>query len=717
MTTAQEMKKSLKISIALGCVAVLFAILTAVSIFSLNKYSQLSKKIVSKQQYLEQWQAILTQITQLQTAIRGYLITNNSDYSKRFLAVEKDLLVSVEKIKSMDTLYDEDQDYQKKFEIFENLFTKTDNIYRDFLNLAQNNRKPEAIKLSVSGVGQKALDEAFTSVKEITNYISLAMKDELAEADAFGKSSKGVLVVGAAVALFLMVTLIFLFYRESENRNRAEEKALQLAQVKSDFLANMSHEIRTPMNGIIGMSSLLKKTKLGPQQGEYAETIYQAATGLLTVINDILDFSKIEAGKVALENSEFDLSKELQHINNLLAFSAKQKGISFLINLDKNLNTSVIGDSGRLRQVLFNLVSNAIKFTNQGSVTLNAKISNTGTADVTKVLFSISDTGIGIPEEALSRMFKAFSQADNSTSRVYGGTGLGLSVAQRLVTLMGSKIDLQSKVQVGSTFSFELTFKNGSPLRRQEPKAIEKVYDFSEFHLLCVEDNQMNQKVLSGLLDQTNCKYSLAANGNEALDLLRQFKFDLILMDCQMPEMDGYEATRIIRTSLTLNAQNIPILALTAGVTRAERQKCISSGMNDLITKPIEPNELLNKLETYLQRKSIDPLAIERMRKAYGPTSNLVEELIGMFCKSAPEKIDKIVTAARSKDWTTLEKEAHSLKSNARTLGANRMGELCEIIEGHANLEEAKIKSICDELCSEGPRVTQELKTYLIKAS
>lgn len=377
---------------------------------------------------------------------------------------------------------------------------------------------------------------------------------------------------------------------EAENSNR----------IKSVFLANMSHEIRTPMNAVLGMTNLLQKTDLTAKQRNFLEKINVSANFLLTLLNDILDFSKLEAGKLQLEYEEFRIDTVIQYVGELSQPLLKNKAIKLSYEIDDNVPKALIGDSWRLRQILLNLLSNAIKFTDTGTVKVDVQLlfSDDNQAHVR---FNVVDSGIGMSEVQKNQLFTPFSQADSSTTRKYGGTGLGLSICKQLVEAMGGTIGVESQSGLGSRFYFELpmdiaaeTWSNPS-CRSLKVNSATKKLDLTNLKLLLVEDNIINQELTIAMLQEENIWVDLANNGSEAIEMLYENSYSAVLMDCHMPVMDGFEATRVIRSDSRFS--NLPIIAMTANVMTEDRERCFASGMNEYIGKPIDWDQLFQILE------------------------------------------------------------------------------------------------------------------------
>lgn len=398
-------------------------------------------------------------------------------------------------------------------------------------------------------------------------------------------------------------------YRQEKQKAEADANLSALkSKAKSEFLATMSHEIRTPMNGVLGMAALLKESDLNESQNELLGYIESSGEALLTIINDILDYSKIEAGKLEVENIPYPLRQTVEQSCAVFKVLAKNRNIPLVINIDKDIPNALMGDANRIRQMLLNFISNAYKFTNEGSIQVNVKLipnNDTGKGNEANgrplIKFEVIDPGIGISNENCTKLFSAFTQAEVSTSRKFGGTGLGLAITKQLAELMGGQVGVDSELGEGSTFWFKLPMVEASKDSLAQEQDLSNVVRLDEHKLrvLVAEDNQVNQLVIKGILEKLSVQADFTSNGVEAIEKFRAnlTDYDAILMDCEMPELDGFEATRFLRAYEKSKALTpIPILALTAHAMEETHQSCIQSGMDDVIIKPINKNQLATQL-------------------------------------------------------------------------------------------------------------------------
>jgi signal transduction histidine kinase/ActR/RegA family two-component response regulator len=400
---------------------------------------------------------------------------------------------------------------------------------------------------------------------------------------------------------------------EQKARKEAEKARMEAEQAnkaKSTFLATMSHEIRTPMNGVIGMASLLAETPLNAQQREFTDTIKVCGENLLGVINDILDFSKIESGKMELECQNFDIRHCIEEVLNVFGGKAAETGLSLGYHVDDNVPTHIMGDSLRLRQILMNLVSNAVKFTREGRVFVRVRTKPGIKSGKVILHFEVIDTGIGIPSDKINRLFESFSQVDSSTTRKYGGSGLGLAICEKLVHMMDGRISVKSEPGNGSSFTFTIAAKPGAMLSREKSSSGLKenttlpnnFADQYQLEILVAEDNLINQKLIQHILQKLGYSCDISENGEQVLEAVSNKQYDLILMDVQMPKMDGLEATRMIRSRF----QHQPaIVALTANAMQGDHEECLKAGMNDYMTKPVRLEAIVSTLKKWAIKRSM----------------------------------------------------------------------------------------------------------------
>ena len=557
-------------------------------------------------------------------------------------------------------------------------------------------------------------------------------------------------VVGGVVSYNAFLHDITGRKQHEEQLATARDEALKASQTKTDFLAVMSHELRTPLNGVMGMTSLLLATPLSPQQRDYAHTVRTSADALIGLLNDVLDLSKVEADRLELEELDFDLYQTVRDVVHLLVTGAQDKGVTLAADIDPGVPLALRGDPARLRQVLINLVGNALKFTEAGSVRL--RVSAAGPTawqdarDVIGLRFEIADTGIGIPADARARLFHPFSQVDASTTRRYGGTGLGLAISKSLVCLFDGEIGVESEEGVGSTFWFTARFAAGVPVVVVPESLVPRPRLSSPGLVLVVDDNATNQKIALRMLETLGHRADVAGNGVEAVQACRRVPYDLVLMDCRMPVMDGYDATRLIRASEG-PGRRTPIVAMTASAMLADRQKCLEVGMDDYLSKPVRLSEVADKvdwwlaegrgqtatgpavlsgtpapavLEGALPASPAAPLAhdadaaplpagvlgnsvlgdpvldhsvVDGLREL---GSDFLARIVPVFVLAASDRLAAIREAVGAGDPTAVAEAAHALRGSAANLGGKRVAAVCGRIEEAASATWAQADSRVD---------------------
>jgi PAS domain S-box-containing protein len=521
--------------------------------------------------------------------------------------------------------------------------------------------------------------------------------------------------------------------RNAENATLIAENAVK---AKQQFLSNMSHEIRTPMNAIIGFTKVVLKTHLNSKQKEYLDAIKISGDALIVLINDILDLAKVDAGKMSFEKTPFELKSSISSMLHLFETKIKEKNLKLIKQYDSNIPVVIVGDPIRLHQIILNLISNAVKFTSKGKITVAVRLIEEDIENTT-VEFAVTDTGIGIPEEKIVAIFDNFQQASSATSSTYGGTGLGLAIVKQLVESQGGSIKVISKEGEGTTFSFRLTFEKTTTNAEEETEilAVDKIG--KNIKILVVEDIPLNQLLMKTLLDDFGFECDIAKNGKIAIEKMKISSYDLVLMDLQMPKMNGFEATEYIRKKMN---SNIPIIALTADVTTVDLDKCKSVGMNDYIAKPVDERLLYNKIVSIIRQaldknnKEIKNDIIPQMQKCINlgylesltkSNPKLMTEMIAAYTQQTPTLVEAMKEGIQNNDWELLRASAHKMIPSFSIMGvSSKFKDMAKKINSYTgDLESQKeeirdlilqLSAICNQSCEELQKELENIKKVKI---
>lgn len=614
------------------------------------------------------------------------------------------------------------------------LIQKKITVTREVLD--SNTPRELAKKKLTDPQNKELIDNIYIAASDIQIASETALQNTILENSTV---SNQVLLISRALTIFALITIVLsatLIIRHLVRNNQliraldqARIKADMAGSIKEQFLANMSHEIRTPLNSIIGFSNLASKTVLTGEQKDYINFIKSSGENLLYIINDILDFSKLEAGKLQISKLPFELNEICRFIEMLFQVQLTEKKIHFSWQIAENIPLHLTGDDDRLKQILTNLVSNAIKFTGPGGrISLRLSLV-TKTDDTVMIRFGVKDSGIGIPEDKLKTVFERFEQADSATTRKYGGTGLGLSIVKHLVSLQNGSVDVNSKINEGSEFivniPYTINLLGTEEKHSTETMAVEKKYR-TDARILIAEDNKMNQLFLKYLFQNWKTSFTLATDGKEAIELIGANEYDIILLDIQMPQVDGFGVAKWIRAN---KSAKVPVIALTAHTLPSEIEKTIEAGMNDYLPKPIKEENLIAVLNRYIPKTDMQLTEITKapaedspflyvdlnsMQKMFGNDSAMITDLLGLFAIQFPDELGKLYSAFTEKNMQQVFLIAHNLKTTVSSLKTDtRLLAPLVTIESYKNTEAdwSVIEEKIAELNHLKETVLQEIQT------
>ena len=662
-----------------------------------NSAKNISTLISGNEKLLEEFKVsselkeLETDISSLENKTSRAVIRKDSsginEFEDKIAEVENDLK-QLQKINDDDTTvkYVDKLDDLVKRKLFFNR-QLLDAYYKSGKNPAENLLIAQQEKDLTDSI--KATAEIIdSSRRKLLSDVTLSIDKSGKNAQQFSISLIILVVISGAGLFWYIINIIRKQTQLIGQLNVSEKKVKDAAELKEKFMANMSHEIRTPMNAILGFTNLLQRKNIDSESKGYVQTIQKSGESLLTIINDILDLSKIEAGMMRIEAAPFSIRSLVHSIEMMFKIKTDEKQLQLLVTVDESLPDGLEGDATRLTQILVNLIGNALKFTSKGSIAI--KLTNEGcTEKIIKTGIEISDTGIGIEKDKVETIFERFQQAEDSVTRRYGGTGLGLAIVNDLLLLQDGTITVESEAGKGTTFRIIIPYKIAAEQSRLAmPVEISTAiqYDFVNVCVLVVEDNEINRSLLYHLFNSWQLKFDLVNNGREAIDILQTKNYNLILMDIQMPEMDGYTATQEIRGKLQLNT---PIIAMTAHAMAGEREKCLSYGMNEYISKPIRegqlhkliaqftnivtPKPLVNKQIIIADTSQYKYINLQYMKEVSNGNTDYERTVTEQFIEAIPVDLTEIENAWQRNEITQMRQLAHNLKTTVSVMGLNEL--------------------------------------------
>lgn len=705
----------------LGVLVIVF--LQVISGYNINRLIQGNKKLLSELQVQNDLRRVESNILTVESDIRGAVITSNDDLLKN---TENKIQVISAQLTSLKNIF-KGQVPASEINELDFLVKEKIRFNRQILKMFYSKGKDSAEAVINTNQGQLLRDSIITIIAKLDYIRQSKLREITASNETTGIKAR---LWGVVVTIIALLAVILAFwYVLSQGRqqqrmiallNESDKRNREVADMKEQFLANMSHEIRTPMNSILGFTSLLRRTPLNVEQREYVQNIHSAGENLLALVNDILDLSKIEAGMMHLEEVRFSLHSLISSVGAMFIEKIKEKRLGFEVNIDKEVPDILQGDAVRLTQIIVNIVSNAVKFTEEGKIAIAVHLLKTSDTNAS-IQIVIADTGIGIAPEKQRTIFERFQQAEAETTRRFGGTGLGLAIVKQLVNLQNGKLYLKSELHKGTEFIIELDYKlpDMEQLFSEAMAAETQPMSLQKIKALIAEDNLMNQHLIAHLMKSWSIDYTIVDNGKEAIEELNKNGYSIVLMDIQMPEMDGYTATGIIRNELK---EDIPIIAMTAHAMPGEKEKCLQLGMNDYVSKPIKETVLYNIIARHAQLNSaannngnIHHLNLDYLHQLSGNDKDFENRILQQFVMQVPEELAQLNKAIEENDFTGIRRTAHSLKSTVGYVGlADELHPVLDKLEKQGETEDnsdmAELYHFVQKKCMD---VTEEVERFL----
>ena len=676
--------------------------LQVISGYNINRLIQGNQRLQREIRVQNDLRKLESNLLMVESDIRGAVISsnrsllNNIESRIGFISSELSKLQNINK----------DQVQSSEIHNLEYLVNEKLSFSHKILDAFNRFGKDSAESVINSHLGQILRDSISHVITVLDNNRQAKLNQLTASNESSGSKARLWGLVVTAIALLAVIVAFWYILSQGRHQqriisllNESDKRNREVAQMKEQFLANMSHEIRTPMNSILGFTNLLRRTQLNDHQKDYVRNIHSAGENLLALVNDILDLSKIEAGMMHLEEVRFSLNGLISSVGAMFIEKIREKQLSLHVQIEKDVPDVLQGDAVRLTQILVNLVSNAVKFTHKGSITIAVHKVAMNESEV-RIRMIISDTGIGIAPEKQEYIFERFQQADTEITRRFGGTGLGLAIVKQLVDLQQGHINLKSVLEKGTEFTVELTYKlpdvdqlySEALAAEMEPVTLQRI------KALIAEDNIMNQQLIAHLLKSWSIEFTIVNNGAEAIEELKLNSYSIVLMDIQMPEMDGYTATERIRKELQ---KDIPIIAMTAHAMAGEKEKCMALGMNDYVSKPIKETVLYNIIARHAQYGSVVnndhsvQINLEYLHQLSGNDPDFERQILEQFQMQMPEELNLLKHAIQHRDFDKIRRVAHTMKSTVGYVGLS--DELTPVLSEIENVEQLTDDSVLNE--------------------
>lgn len=658
----------------LGVLIIVF--LQVISGYNINRLIQGDKQLLKELAIQNYLRGLESDILSIESDVRGAAIASNKAHLQN---IEAKINAVDTELNSINHIFPT-QVQAKEIAQLKLLIHEKNAFNRKIINAFYENGKDAAEAVITTNRGRELRDSILNIISRLDGIRQTTLTEIISSNQSKGRTARvwglGItaIALGAVILAFWYILnqgrhqqRIITLLNESDKRNR------EVATMKEQFLANMSHEIRTPMNSILGFTNLLRRTLLNSEQRKYVQNIHSSGENLLALVNDILDLSKIEAGMMHLEEVRFSLNGLISSVGSMFAEKIKAKELSFEVDIERNVPDILQGDAVRLTQIIMNLLSNAVKFTESGKISLTVQLLQESESNV-RIAISVIDTGIGIAREKQKAIFERFQQAEAETTRRFGGTGLGLAIVKQLIDLQKGKISIDSEPGKGTKFIVELPYKlpDMEQLFTEAMTAEAETNFVQKIKALVVEDNLMNQQLLVHLMKSWAIDCKIVNNGAEAVEELKKQRYSIVLMDIQMPEMDGYTATGIIRNQLNLD---VPVIAMTAHAMIGEKEKCLQLGMNDYVSKPIKETVLYNIIARYARQipeqlhTNQQHVNLNYLHQLSGNDKEFEQQLLKQFVVQTPEELTQLARAIKEKNFTGIRQMAHTLKSTVGYVG------------------------------------------------